>query len=56
MLQGGTLAVASRLSRDGTEVEIAFADTGVGIAKENIPSCSILSSPPRASGPGWDSP
>jgi two-component system NtrC family sensor kinase len=37
MLQGGTLAVASRLSRDGTQVEIAFRDTGVGIAKENIP-------------------
>jgi two-component system NtrC family sensor kinase len=37
MPKGGTLAVASRLSRDGTKVEIAFTDTGVGIAKENIP-------------------
>ncbi len=37
MPKGGTLAVASRLSRDGTQVEIAFTDTGVGIAKENIP-------------------
>lgn len=37
MPQGGTLTVASRLSRDGTQVEVAFRDTGVGIAKENIP-------------------
>jgi two-component system NtrC family sensor kinase len=37
MPAGGTLAVGSRLSRDGTHVEIAFADTGVGISKENIP-------------------
>jgi two-component system NtrC family sensor kinase len=34
---GGTLTVASRMSRDGTHVEIGFTDTGVGIAKENIP-------------------
>ena len=34
---GGTLTVASRLSRDGTEVEIDFTDTGMGIAKENLP-------------------
>ncbi|HSA96756.1 MAG TPA: ATP-binding protein, partial [Acidobacteriota bacterium] len=33
---GGTLTVASRLNRDGTGIEICFADTGVGIAKENI--------------------
>jgi two-component system NtrC family sensor kinase len=37
MPTGGTLAVASRLSRDGTHIEIIFADTGVGIAKENLP-------------------
>jgi two-component system NtrC family sensor kinase len=37
MPKGGMLAVASHLSRDGTQVEIAFRDTGVGIAKENIP-------------------
>jgi two-component system NtrC family sensor kinase len=36
MPQGGTLTVASRLSRDGTQVEILFTDTGVGIAKENM--------------------
>jgi two-component system NtrC family sensor kinase len=34
---GGTLTVGSRLSRDGTRIEVRFADTGVGIAKENIP-------------------
>jgi two-component system NtrC family sensor kinase len=37
MAGGGTLTVSSRLSRDGTGIEIAFTDTGVGIAKENIP-------------------
>ncbi len=37
MPAGGTLTVGSRLSRDGTHIEIRFADTGVGIAKENIP-------------------
>jgi len=34
---GGTLAVASLMSRDGTHIEITFTDTGVGISKENIP-------------------
>ncbi len=34
---GGTLTVASRMSRDGTHVEISFTDTGMGIARENIP-------------------
>jgi len=34
---GGTLTVGSRLSRDGTRIEVRFADTGVGIARENIP-------------------
>jgi len=37
MPEGGTLRVTSRLSRDGTDLEIVFADTGVGIPKENIP-------------------
>ena len=37
MPTGGTLVVAAHLSRDGTHIEITFADTGVGIAKENIP-------------------
>jgi two-component system NtrC family sensor kinase len=37
MPRGGTLVVASRMSRDGTIIEITFTDTGVGISKENIP-------------------
>lgn len=37
MLEGGTLTVTSRLSRDGTHIEIVFSDTGVGISPENIP-------------------
>jgi two-component system, NtrC family, sensor kinase len=37
MPSGGTLAVASLMSRDGTHIEITFTDTGVGIPKENIP-------------------
>ena len=37
MPEGGTLRITSRLSRDGTRLEIVFADTGVGIPKENIP-------------------
>ncbi len=37
MPNGGTLAVASLMSRDGTHVEITFTDTGVGISMENIP-------------------
>jgi two-component system NtrC family sensor kinase len=37
MPAGGTLAVASRLSRDGTHIEISFSDTGTGIPKENLP-------------------
>jgi two-component system NtrC family sensor kinase len=37
MPSGGTLAITSRLSRDGTSLELIFADTGVGIPKENIP-------------------
>jgi two-component system NtrC family sensor kinase len=37
MPAGGTLAVASFMSRDGTHIEVTFADTGVGIPKENIP-------------------
>ena len=37
MPSGGQLAVRSRLSHDGTHVEVAFTDTGVGISKENIP-------------------
>lgn len=34
---GGMLAVTSRLSRDGTEIEVAFADTGGGIAPDHLP-------------------
>jgi two-component system NtrC family sensor kinase len=34
---GGTLAVASLMSRDGTHIEITFTDTGVGIPKQNLP-------------------
>jgi two-component system NtrC family sensor kinase len=37
MPTGGTLVVASRMSRDGTHIEIIFTDTGVGISKENFP-------------------
>jgi two-component system NtrC family sensor kinase len=37
MPEGGSLRVTSRMSRDGTQIVIAFADTGVGIPKENIP-------------------
>ncbi len=37
MPEGGTLAVTSRLSRDGTHIEIVFSDTGVGIPPENFP-------------------
>ncbi len=37
MPTGGTLAVASLMSRDGTHIEITFTDTGLGISKENIP-------------------
>ncbi len=37
MPTGGKLVVASRMSRDGTHIEITFTDTGVGISKENIP-------------------
>jgi two-component system NtrC family sensor kinase len=37
MPAGGTLAVASFMSRDGTHIEISFTDTGAGIPKENIP-------------------
>ncbi|HEX2695861.1 MAG TPA: ATP-binding protein, partial [Acidobacteriota bacterium] len=37
MPTGGTLLVASRMSHDGTHIEITFTDTGVGISKENIP-------------------
>jgi len=37
MPEGGTLTITSRLSRDGEFQEISFADTGVGIPKENFP-------------------
>jgi len=36
MGEGGTLRVASRESRNGEWVEIIFADTGEGIAKEHL--------------------
>ncbi|MBM3294783.1 MAG: HAMP domain-containing protein [Candidatus Aminicenantes bacterium] len=37
MPEGGALVVSSRLSRDGTHIEIVFTDTGAGIPRENIP-------------------
>jgi two-component system NtrC family sensor kinase len=37
MPTGGTLGVASLMSRDGTHIEVIFTDTGVGIPKENMP-------------------
>jgi two-component system NtrC family sensor kinase len=37
MPRGGRLVVTSQLSRDGTSLEIIFADTGAGISKENLP-------------------
>lgn len=37
MPAGGTLVIASLMSRDGIHIEITFTDTGVGISKENIP-------------------
>jgi two-component system NtrC family sensor kinase len=37
MPAGGTLIVRSSMSRDGTHVEVAFADTGIGISEANIP-------------------
>ena len=37
MPDGGDLTITSRLRRDGTRIEIVFADTGVGIPRENIP-------------------
>lgn len=33
---GGTLVITSRRSRDGTGLEIAFTDTGVGIAPDHM--------------------
>jgi signal transduction histidine kinase len=37
MPEGGGLTVSSRLSRDGTHIEIVFSDTGVGISPANMP-------------------
>ena len=37
MPTGGTLVIASLMSRDGIHIEITFTDTGVGISKENLP-------------------
>jgi len=37
MPKGGTLVVSSRMSRDGTHIEVIFTDTGVGISPENLP-------------------
>lgn len=34
---GGTLTITSRLSADGQQVEVLFADTGIGIPPENMP-------------------
>jgi len=36
MPSGGVLTIRSRLGSDGRDVEIVFADTGVGIPQENI--------------------
>jgi two-component system NtrC family sensor kinase len=36
MPTGGKLIISSRMSRDGTHIEILFTDTGVGISRENI--------------------
>lgn len=36
MPDGGTLAITSRLSRDGTHIEVVFSDKGVGISPENM--------------------
>jgi two-component system NtrC family sensor kinase len=36
MPRGGTLVITSRRSRDGTGLEIAFTDTGVGIAPDHM--------------------
>jgi two-component system NtrC family sensor kinase len=37
MPEGGTLTVDSRRGSDGATLEVSFADTGVGIPKENLP-------------------
>ncbi len=37
MPQGGRLVITSCLGRDGTTLEIAFADSGVGISKNDLP-------------------
>ena len=36
MSEGGTLTITSRAAADGRGLEIEFADTGVGIPKENL--------------------
>jgi two-component system NtrC family sensor kinase len=36
MPEGGTLTITSRAAADGRGLEIEFADTGVGIPKENL--------------------
>jgi two-component system NtrC family sensor kinase len=36
MPEGGTLTISSRAAADGPGLEIEFADTGVGIPKENL--------------------
>jgi two-component system NtrC family sensor kinase len=37
MPEGGTLTVGSRRGSDGASLEVFFADTGVGIPRENLP-------------------
>ena len=36
MPQGGTLSVRSKIREDSPAIEISFADTGIGIAEENL--------------------
>jgi two-component system, NtrC family, sensor kinase len=36
MTEGGTLKVASKMSKDSPEIEVSFVDTGIGIAEENL--------------------
>ena len=36
MTEGGTLRVKSKMRKDSPEIEVSFADTGIGIAEENL--------------------
>jgi len=37
MPKGGTLTIVSRRGSDGTSLEVSFADTGIGIPRDNLP-------------------